>query len=159
MEKRIKRNPKKLSVSLPRANYEKDFFKWTQVQAELLKNGMIDKLDLKNLAEEIQSLGISDLKELRSRLRIIMLHLLKWEFQSEKRSKSWLISINNSRDEIKDLLEFSPSLKTKIDEQIPKAYESARRGASEETEIDIKKFPKECPWNFKQLMTVKHEKI
>ncbi|MBA3603112.1 MAG: DUF29 domain-containing protein [Parachlamydiaceae bacterium] len=96
--------------------YEKDFYKWTEEQAELLKEGKYENLDIEHLREEIESLGKSDKRALKSYLIIILQHLLKINYAPgwQENSNSWMTSIENSKIEIRLLLEDSPSLKKKI---------------------------------------------
>jgi uncharacterized damage-inducible protein DinB len=70
--------------------YEQDFYQWTQQMATVLRNGHFDQLDIENIAEEIESLGRSDRRELKSRLTVLLMHLLKWHCQPEQRNNSWL---------------------------------------------------------------------
>jgi hypothetical protein len=132
--------------------YEKDFYAWTSHNAELLRKGKFSQLDIKNVAEEIESMGKRDKRELLSRLALLIAHLLKWQFQSARRSKSWLLAIKNQRLEIIDLLKESPSLKHEIELQFHHAYEKAILFASEETGIDENEFPDHCPFTLEQCL-------
>lgn len=134
--------------------YDKDFVKWTQAQADLLKEGHLDKLDIVNLIEEIESLGRSDKRALKSHLIILLQHLLKEKYQPEmmENSNSWKSSINNSKMEIELILEDSPSLKKELNKMLPKAYSHARVNASIETDLDEKIFPEECPWEIQEIL-------
>jgi hypothetical protein len=76
--------------------YDTDFYAWTQEQAKLLSQGAWERLDIPNLVEEIESLGKQQRQELRNRLGILIGHLLKWEFQAERRSKSWFVTISRT---------------------------------------------------------------
>jgi len=94
-------------------------------------------------------------RELKSHLRILITHLLKWEFQVNQREihgSSWRKSVRNARHEIADLLEDSPSLKPRVDEFLPEMYKRARADASDESGLPIDTFPPSCPWDFAQLM-------
>ncbi|KJR43715.1 protein of unknown function DUF29 [Candidatus Magnetoovum chiemensis] len=90
--------------------YETDFYQWSLKTAELIRQGRLNELDLENIAEEIESLGKNNKRELGSRLAVLIMHLLKWQFQSKKRSKSWKATIVTQRREIKHLIKNSPSL-------------------------------------------------
>ena len=92
--------------------YETDFYQWIQEQLNLLKTQQWEQLDTVNLIEEIAALGRKERQELRNRLGILLGHLLKWQFQPEKRSNSWLGTIKEQRLQIKLLLKDSPSLKS-----------------------------------------------
>ncbi|NJP11893.1 MAG: DUF29 domain-containing protein [Leptolyngbyaceae cyanobacterium RU_5_1] len=91
--------------------YETDFYAWTQEQSKLIKAQQWDQVDATNLIEEIETLGRKERQELRNRLGVLLGHLLKWQFQSENRSSSWLGTIREQRVQLKLLLQDSPSLK------------------------------------------------
>jgi len=132
--------------------YENDFYGWTQRQANALREGKIQELDIENLIEEIESMGKSEQRELRSRLEILLMHLLKWRFQFERRSVSWELSIKEQRSRIEEHLSENPSLQSKIPETYASAYRYATFGASQETQLHIKAFPAQCPWAFEEVM-------
>jgi hypothetical protein len=92
-------------------------------------------------------------RELISRLRVLLMHLLKWQYQPNYPIKThWQTTINNQRDDISLLLEDSPSLSPKIPEALAKAYPMAVREAAQESGLSLKVFPTECPWTFEQAM-------
>lgn len=103
--------------------YETDFYTWTQEQVSLLKTQQWDQLDTVNLIEEIETLGRRERQELRNRLGVLLGHLLKWQFQPEKRSNSWLGTIREQRVQIKLLLQNSSSLKPYLNEVFLTVYE------------------------------------
>lgn len=155
-KKRVNIRPKKWAVRpLRSANqmlYDKDFYKWTKAQAKLMKTGQLSALDIENLIEEIESLGKSDKRALRSHLANLLMHLLKKEYQSHKTSNSWLKSIRNARLEIHFILKDSPSLKNTLPTLIKEAYEVAKLNASEETKLPESTFPKVCPWEIREIL-------
>lgn len=132
--------------------YERDFYSWTQKQANLIREGRLAELDLNNILEELESMGRSDYRALQSRLTVLFMHLLKWKFQPERRKKSssWERTIKEQRKQIERLLLDSPGLKSKIDEMLPVAYERAVEDAHDETNLPVSLFPKQCPWSFQQ---------
>lgn len=133
--------------------YETDFHEWALQQAELLHNAAFDKLDIANLVEEIQAMSARERRELISRLRVLLMHLLKWQYQPNYPIKtSWQTTINNQRDDIGLLLEDSPSLVPKIPEALIKAYPMAVREAVQESGLPKSLFPATCPWTFEQAM-------
>ena len=132
--------------------YEEDFYRWTQDTAELIRQGRWDALDRENLAEEIESLGRSDRRELSSRLEVLIMHLLKWSMQPEYRCGSWKATIGEQRDRIGRLLEDSPSLRPRLAEFIAREYCYARRKAVEEMELIRDPFPAECPFTTEQIL-------
>jgi hypothetical protein len=131
--------------------YEQDFYQWTQEQACLLRVGDYLALDIENLIEEVNSMGSSNKSSLRSFIRLLLMHLLKYQYQPEYRSRSWRSTIGYCRDDIADLIGDSPSLKTFTDEMIKVSYPRAVNAAAEETGIYKKSFPEVCPWTFEQI--------
>ncbi|RAM50678.1 MAG: DUF29 domain-containing protein [Hapalosiphonaceae cyanobacterium JJU2] len=131
--------------------YETDFYAWTQEQVSLLKAQKWDEVDTGNLIEEIESLGRKERQELRNRLGVLLGHLLKWQFQSEKRSSSWLGTIREQRVQIKLLLEDSPSLKPYLNEIFLAAYELGLALAIRETQLGEQIFPEKCPYTPEQV--------
>ncbi len=132
--------------------YDADFYAWTQQQSQLLKNGQLSQIDIANLIEEIESMGKSELRELESRLEILFMHLLKWQFQSQYRSNSWRYSIEEQRAKLADHLVDNPSLKHKLPQAMKRAYNYAIRGAAKETGFAKETFPSACPWTYEQAM-------
>ncbi|MCC5645056.1 DUF29 domain-containing protein [Nostoc sp. CHAB 5824] len=132
--------------------YETDFYTWTQQQVSLLKTQQWDQLDTVNLIEEIETLGRRERQELRNRLGVLLGHLLKWQFQPEKRSNSWLGTIREQRVQIKLLLQDSPSLKPYLDEVFPTVYELGLALAMRETQLGEQVFPEICPYTLDQTL-------
>jgi hypothetical protein len=152
-----KSSPKRLSVSAPaskkeEAEYDKDLFKWTKTQANLLQKGEFEKLDIDHLREEIESLGISLQRALESYLANLLMHKLKIKYQPEKQTNSWNNSIKNATFQIDKLIKKNPSLKTYLPEIFKDAYYTARLEASSETELEEKTFPQECPWILEEIL-------
>jgi len=133
--------------------YETDFYAWTQEQTKLLKHQQWNQLDLPNLIEEIESLGKQQRAELRNRLSILIGHLLKWEYQVSKRSRSWLMTIRVQRRDTQELLSENPSLKPYLQEALQKIYESGRDLASGETNLPLKTFPENCPYSLEEIFS------
>ena len=132
--------------------YKTDFYAWTQEQVSLLTTQQWDQLDTINLIEEIETLGRKERQELRNRLGILLGHLLKWQFKSEKRSNSWLSTIREQRIQIKLLLSDSPSLKLYLDEVFVTVYELGLALAIRETELGEQVFPEICPYTLDQTL-------
>jgi hypothetical protein len=132
--------------------YERDFHAWTEEQAELLRAGRTQALDLAHLAEEVEGLTISQRRELMARLVVLLTHLLKWRFQPELRSRSWRATILTQRQELDDLLEQSPSLGRHVDDMVPRAYAKAVARAEQETGIEAAKFSALCPFSRDQIL-------
>jgi len=136
------------------ALYNQDFLKWTQQQAEYLQKGCWAKLDVENLVEELAALGRSEQRELGSYLQVLMMHLLKCQYQPECRTKSWDTTLSNCRDKIQDCLQDTPSLQRSLqdDKWIEKYYRRARRDAAKEIHKSIEIFPAKCPYTIEQIL-------
>jgi Domain of unknown function DUF29 len=132
--------------------YETDFYGWTQEQVSLLTTQQWDQLDMINLIEEIETLGRKERQELRNGLGILLGHLIKWQFQADKRSNSWLGTIREQRIQIKLLLSDSPSLKAYLEEVFLTAYELGLALAIRETQLGEQVFPEICPYNWEQTL-------
>lgn len=139
---------------MSQTDYDTDFYAWTQAQAAALRAKDWQAFDLANLAEEIESLGKRDRRTLESSLKILLLHLLKWTYQSQerrRRGRSWRSSIANARDAIEHVLRDSPSLRRALPEALTWAYPRARRQAHDQTGLALSTFPDACPWTLEQL--------
>ncbi|WP_088890205.1 DUF29 domain-containing protein [Leptolyngbya ohadii] len=132
--------------------YDKDFYRWTQEQSLLLGNRDWESLDVEHLIEEIESLGKQQEKELVSRFRILLAHLLKWQFQPERRSNSWKATIREQRRSIARHLRNNPSLKPYLSEALILGYEDGLDLAIRETNLDYEVFPPECPYTMEQVL-------
>lgn len=133
-------------------DYDTDFYLWTQQQAALLRQGEFSRMDIENIAEEIESMGRSQSDAVRSFLRNILMHLLKWQHQPERRCVSWEITIDNGRDEIRWRLKKNPSLKSQLVLLIEDAYPQARRNASRETGLPLAIFPEQSPFTLDETI-------
>jgi len=133
-------------------NYEQDFYGWTQEQAALLKAGRLNDLDITNLTEEIETMGRSEKRELQSRLTVLLLHLLKWQHQPERRGRSWTLTIEAQRVDFQDVLSDNPGLKPHLPGLLEHAYRLAKVKATQETGLDRNIFPVQCPWTLDQLI-------
>jgi len=151
VKKKRSRNPVLRTRAATNA-YEKDFYNWTRAQANFLKNEELDKLDIRHLIEEIESLGNSEKRALESHISNLFLHLLKIKHQPSMRSKSWENSVKNATFQIKKILKANPSLKSRLKELTRDAYYIARLNASSETGLDESVFPKNCPWEMVELL-------
>ncbi|MBH8562936.1 DUF29 domain-containing protein [Nostoc sp. CENA67] len=134
--------------------YDQDFYLWTQTIAQKLKEHKFNEIDLPNLIEEVESMGRSEKRELKSRLIVLLMHLLEWQYQPEKRSESWCSTITEQRICIEALLEDSPSLQPLITEVFEDCYQKARLKASDETGIELNFFPNECPFSLEETLNI-----
>lgn len=139
------------------ARYEDDAYTWSREQAAALRRAAASRtnlpepVDFLNVAEEIESLGISQLNELYSRYRVLLMHLLKWQFQPERRSASWRKTIRTQRDLIGRLLRQSPGLRPKRQAELADAYAGAREDAADETDLAVERFPRACPYGLDEV--------
>jgi hypothetical protein len=132
--------------------YNQDYYQWLIQTAKLLKKKKFTQLDLENLIEEIESLGKSEKRAISSNLIIVILHLLKWRYQPEKRSNSWKSSIREHRRRMQELLTDSPSLKNYLPEILADCYLAAKKQASDETGLSVVAFPEECPFSLAESL-------
>lgn len=132
--------------------HDQDFYAWTQQQAGLIRAGRVSELDLEHLLEEVESMGASERSQLQSRLKILIGHLLKWQYQPAFRSRSWTATIKEQRLSVMELLDDNPSLRNVLDERIHKAYPQGVLLAVKETDIDERKFPSSCPYGLEQIL-------
>lgn len=133
-------------------DYHTDFYAWAQHQANLLKIGHLSELDMDNLIEEIEDMSRSEKRALESRLIVLLVHLLKWKYQSERRGRSWDLTIKEQRVRLFKALKTSPSLKNQLEPVVFDAYEVAILKAAKETKLDVTIFPDTCPWFVAQIL-------
>ena len=132
--------------------HDSDFYAWTKETAQLLKEGRLSEVDIKNIAEELEDMGNSDKRGVVSQLSRLITHLLKWKYQPALRGNSWRNTIKGARVEITDYFNDSPSLKNEVSVKFSIAYKKAIYAASNETGIDEKDFPIECPFTLEQCL-------
>jgi hypothetical protein len=132
--------------------YEEDFYGWAMANASLMKEGKMSELDIENLIEEIESMGRSENRQLRNRLTLLLTHLLKWSFQTDRQCRSWQNTIREQRKQVKNLLKENPSLKSKIQEDFQDAYEEGAKEAVQEMGLFKSPFPQSCPYTLEQCL-------
>ena len=133
------------------SEYQKDFYAWLMDNAKLLREKKFTEIDAEHIAEELEAMGKSEKRELINRLTVLLAHLLKWQFQAAKRSRSWKNTILTQRIDINELLEDSPSLSYEIMQKLEVAYEKAKLNAEDETGIDKGHFPQKCPFSIEEI--------
>jgi hypothetical protein len=133
--------------------YARDFYAWTQQSARLIREGRFGELDLEHLAEEIESMGASERRELINRLGLLLAHLLKWHYQPLYRGKSWELTIKEQRRRLKRLLTDNPSLKPYAETVLSDAFGDAVLMAAKETGLDESSFPQSCPYSLEQVLS------
>ena len=135
------------------AIYETDFHAWALQNARLLRDGRLTELDAEHIAEELEGMSASERRELLNRLQVLLLHLLKYQYQPERRGKSWLLTISHQRTAIERLLDESPSLARLLDAgTVMKVYGKAVRDAVIETDLERHIFPVACPYGLEQVL-------
>jgi len=140
--------------------YDRDFDAWIQQHIALLKQGRVNEIDVEHLIDELEDMGRSNKRELSSHFKILIAHLLKWQFQLRQLSNyreswqggSWQATIVEQRSQIADILEENPSLKRQIPKSITKAYPKAVEIAVDETNLPKSTFPDSCPYTIDQLL-------
>jgi len=135
-----------------RAAYDGDYYGWVEEQVALLRAGRLDEIDVENIAEELSDMGRTEYHRLHSALKVLVMHMLKWDQQPEHRSSSWEGTIREHRQRIARLLKKNPGLRPRLEEALAEGYEDARICASTETHIPDEDFPKECPYGWDDVL-------
>lgn len=136
-------------------NYETDVVAWAKEQAGFVRSGRFDQLDLEHIAEEIEDVGKNEQRELASRMAVLLAHLLKWEHQPARRSKSWQYTLTTQRKEVAYVISEAPSLRTKFSDErwLDIVWSKAKSQAESETGLDIDTFPEVCPWPISDVLS------
>jgi len=129
-----------------------DLYSWALRQAELLRAGRLAEIDAEEIAEEIDDVGEEQYDKLESALRVLMLHLLKWDHQPDKRSRSWTMTTREQRRRVLRQLRKNPGLSSRLDEALGEAYQDARDEASAETGLPLNVFPVQRPFEYAEIM-------
>jgi Domain of unknown function DUF29 len=132
--------------------YERDFYLWVEEQVRLLREGRLNELDVANLLEEVEWMGRSEKRAIKSNLIVVLVHLLKYQFQPDQRSSNWRGSIVEHRRRLRDDLKDSPSLHGYASEIFREAYEDAREQASVESGLPLRALPKASPYTLEQTL-------
>ncbi|MDZ8081797.1 MAG: DUF29 domain-containing protein [Nostoc sp. DcaGUA01] len=145
---------KSIELQMLKTLYEQDFYAWVEQTAALLQSHQWDTLDLEHLIEEVVDLGKSQQRALQSALRLVLSHLLKWKYQSQRRSQSWQVTITRERLNIDELLQESPSLRRFLNdtEWLNTTYQRARREAMVETGLSEDNFAIACPFTGDEIL-------
>ena len=134
--------------------YQEDFYAWTVAQADVLRRRSANEIDWENLQEEVESLARQQESDLRSHLIVLLVHLLKWQFQSERRTRGWTHTVAEQRTETARLIRINPSLKPKTEEVLQDAYDIARIRAARETRKTKDFYPVVNPFSWHDAMTI-----
>lgn len=133
--------------------YYQDAYAWALEQASLLRSGKLDQLDTEHLADEIEGIAKSERRALVSQLARLLMHLLKWDHQPERRSRSQALTIQDAQVKVSRLLNDNPSLQGLLRELMSEAYDDARRATAIETELDLDTFPEKPLYSFDEAMS------
>jgi DNA primase len=135
--------------------YERDYYDWIQRNVHAMREGRVHEVDWANVAEELEDMGKSEKRALRSQLARLIAHLLKWAYQPKRRStsqNSWRAAIKHARQSINETLGESPSLRPQLPQMVPDGYGDARAQVLGETGLPEQTFPAACPWSLEQIM-------
>ncbi len=146
MQTLVKPNPRS------RTAYDDDLVLWIDGQIQLLVEARYSELDVENLVGELESMKNSEIRELKSRLRLVIMHLLKCQFQPEHYKGRWQATLSEQRLQLNDLLTSSPSLRRKVAEFAEHGYRVAVKGAAGETHLPVSTFPSENPYTVEQIL-------
>jgi hypothetical protein len=132
--------------------YEEDYLAWIEQQLALLRAGRTDDLDLGNLIEELEDMGRAEWRELENRLETLVAHMLKRDYQPEKRSRSWDNTIDEQRRRLERLFKRSPSLRRDLADTLAEMYPYAVRKAVRETRMSAASLPGQLPYSVEQVL-------
>ena len=135
------------------AEQPSDFHAWLTRTARLLREHRWDELDAEQLADEVEDLGKSERRGVSSQLTRLLLHLLKWHYQPQRRSDSWLDAIADARLQLRLAIEDSPSLRAYPADQLASCYARARRSAARQTDLPIERYPEVCPFPIEDVLS------
>ena len=136
----------------PLSAYECDFVAWAEDQSRALRRREFDRLDIANLAEEVEDMAGRHKDEIENRMEVLLLHLLKLQYQSDRRTPSWDLTLVEQRGRIARRIRQSPSLRSYPTTALPEAYAAARRKAAVETGISLDRFPPACPYDVGSIL-------
>lgn len=133
--------------------YETDPYSWGLQQAQLLREGPLDRIDRLHIADEIEDLSKSEVRATRSAIRLVLQHLLKWDVQPQRRSRSWALSVRVHRRDALRQFEANPGLRPRIATLVQEAYADARDAALAETDLPESALPEACSYGWDEIMT------
>ncbi|HIK31699.1 MAG TPA: DUF29 domain-containing protein [Oscillatoriales cyanobacterium M59_W2019_021] len=126
--------------------YDRDYYLWLNQTAKLVREHRLSELDIPHLVEELEDMGRSEKRAVESNLVVVLMHLLKYQYQPQKRSNSWKVTIREHRRRLRKLFQNSPSLKPYFEEVFLECYQDAREQACDETGLPRETFPTESPF-------------
>jgi hypothetical protein len=135
--------------------YDQDFYAWAMKNAELIRQGRFTEIDAEHIAEELESMGKSEKRELSNRLAVLLAQLLKWKVQRDSRqlhANSWRATVEVQRLEVAEVLQDNPSLRHGLKDRLPETYRKAVWQAVKDTGLEKQAFPATCPFTLEQVM-------
>jgi hypothetical protein len=132
--------------------YEADETAWLELMGDLIRRGRFNELDYVHLADYLEDMAQRDRREVKSRLSVLIAHLLKWDYQKKRRSRSWRATITVQRQELQDLLD-SKALRKHARRILAESYAAAVERAAVDTGLSAKIFPKECPYTLEKILS------
>ncbi len=132
-------------------DHKTDLYGWAKHQATLLREGRVSELEMVSLAEEIEEVGSSQYDKLESALRVLLIHMLKWDYQRDRRSRSWPLTIREQRQRVSRVLQRNPSLQPEQPVAVAAAWDDARLGAARETDLPLTAFPADLPYSWQDM--------
>ena len=134
----------------PERLYERDFYAWTVEQAVALRSRQLRRVDVEHVAEEVEDMGKSQRRGVKSALTVVLIHLLKYRFQPERRTNGWRATLREHRRHVRDDLADSPSLRPYTERIFAECYRDAREAAADESGLPVSTFPPVCPFTPEQ---------
>ncbi len=141
-------------VAVDSGLYEQDFCLWLDQTAKLLQSGRFSEVDIANLVDEVKEMGRSERRAVESILEVILMHLLKYCYQPDRRSRSWLLTLFEHRKRMARLFKDSPSLRRYFEEVFGECYQNARQMAAIETGLELEVFSVESPFGIEEVLAV-----
>jgi hypothetical protein len=135
--------------------YDQDFYLWIQTTVQQLQERNLEKLDIENLIEEIDSMGRSEKKELKTRLVVLIEHLLKlqyWIEEKDDNARGWRNTVVEQRRQIAYTLADSPSLKAILNDVFLPCYQDAKKDTINKYQLPSNLFPEEPPFSLAQVL-------
>lgn len=152
MSRSAAKDPKDLSDVLARTRYEDDLYTWVQEQVALLRAGRIERIDAHNISEELSDVGSEQYDKLESALEVLLMHMLKWDHQPKRRSRSWRLTIREQRQRLEKQLGKNPGLKSRLAEAIEDGFALGRTGAARGMGVEPESLAASCPYDWDSIM-------
>jgi hypothetical protein len=137
----------------PTSPYTQDFVAWVEQTVAQLQAHDFDHVDWENLIEEVADMSRRERRHLESNLIVILLHLLKWQYQPDRRTGSWKSSLREHRRRVNRDRQDSPSLQPYLEDSFSECYSNARDQAADETGLEVDRFPRICPYTIEQVLS------